>query len=269
MPMNPRLLRPTSSTLDKDAAIYLNAVAVADGQQLEPAVRKAVNDFVVGCKQDGIWSAIKASCILAGARTLAGALVPLVGSAPTNNNFVSGDYDRETGLVGNESTKHLNTNVLGNSLPTHNAHLAAYVSVKAEGANVFQYRSVMASGTSGIAGRYMMDARGYDAAPSFSIQSTATSNLASGAGSVVNFIGVRRNTSTTFGIRNTGASSMPNGNGQGGVADNILVFAASNAGTPINHSAHRVAFYSAGEDLDLALLETRVNNLITAIGAAI
>ena len=88
MPMNPRLLRPTSSSLDRDAAVYLNAVAVADGEQLEPAVRKAINDFVNGCKQDGIWDAIKASCILAGARTLAGALVPLVGTAPTNNGAI-------------------------------------------------------------------------------------------------------------------------------------------------------------------------------------
>jgi hypothetical protein len=48
-----------------------------------------VNAFVKGCKADGIWSAIKASCILAGADTLAGALVPLVGAAPTNFNITN------------------------------------------------------------------------------------------------------------------------------------------------------------------------------------
>jgi len=31
----------------------------------------------------------------------------------------------------------------------------------------------------------------------------------------------------------------------------------------------RLAFYSIGESLDLAALDTRVSNLITAIGAAI
>jgi hypothetical protein len=56
-------------------------------------------------------TAIKASCILAGARTLAGALVPLAGAAPTNvGPFVSGDYNRKTGLVGDGSTKYLNSN---------------------------------------------------------------------------------------------------------------------------------------------------------------
>lgn len=97
-------------TYDTDAGNYIQAVEAADGQALESATRKAINDFVIGCKQDGIWDAIKASCILAGARTLAGALVPLVGTAPTNYNFVAGDYNRKTGLKGNATTKYLNSN---------------------------------------------------------------------------------------------------------------------------------------------------------------
>jgi hypothetical protein len=98
---------------DPDAKAYLDAVETADTQALEAAVRKVVDDFVKGLKADGIWSVIKAACILAGARTLTGALTPLVGSAPTNisGNFVSGDYNRETGLVGNASNKVINTNI--------------------------------------------------------------------------------------------------------------------------------------------------------------
>ncbi len=93
--------RPGFSGLtDADAIAYVAAVEAADGQALEFGVGKAINDFVVGCKLDGTWSAIKASCILAGARTLNGALVPLAGTAPTNNNFVSGDYNRKTGVGG-------------------------------------------------------------------------------------------------------------------------------------------------------------------------
>jgi hypothetical protein len=70
---------------DADAQAYITAVETADGQALETGVRDAINAFVVGCKADGIWNAIKASCILAGARTLTGALVPLVGTAPTTS----------------------------------------------------------------------------------------------------------------------------------------------------------------------------------------
>ena len=53
---------------DPDATAYLQAVEAADGQTLEIGIAQAVNDFVVGCKADGTWSAIKASCILAGGR---------------------------------------------------------------------------------------------------------------------------------------------------------------------------------------------------------
>jgi len=77
MPMSPRLLRPRQTGGDPDALLYIAAVQAADGQPLEAGVRKAISDFVVGCKADGIWSAIKASCLLMGARTLAGALTPL------------------------------------------------------------------------------------------------------------------------------------------------------------------------------------------------
>jgi hypothetical protein len=108
MPMNPRLLVPRA-TFDADAAAYLRAVEAADGQALETPVKRAVDDFFRGTKADGTFSALKAACILCGARTLAGALVPLAGAAPTNNNFVDADYNRETGLVGNGSTKYLDS----------------------------------------------------------------------------------------------------------------------------------------------------------------
>jgi hypothetical protein len=82
----------TTAALDSDAAAYIAAVEAADGQSLEVDVKTAINNFIVGCKADGIWTALKASCILSGARTLSGALVPLVGTAPTNFNFW-GDAD--------------------------------------------------------------------------------------------------------------------------------------------------------------------------------
>jgi hypothetical protein len=48
--------------------------------------------------------------------------------------------------------------------------------------------------------------------------------------------------------------------------DNVTVFAYSDGN---NASTNRIAFYSIGESLDLAALDTRVSALITAIGAAI
>jgi hypothetical protein len=103
-------LRKGWQPMDPDAAAYITAVETADGQALEEKTKIAIDNFVLGCKADGIWNAIKASCILAGARTRLGALTPLVGTAPTSFNFVDGDYNRKTGLVGDGSTKYLDSN---------------------------------------------------------------------------------------------------------------------------------------------------------------
>jgi len=112
--------------IDPEAQKYLRAVEAVDGEPLEQGVRLAVNDFVVGCKEDGIWNAIKASAILAGARTLGGALVPLTGGALTNNNFVSADYSRTTGLKGNGANKEISTSLDNTDLPNSEKHLSVY-----------------------------------------------------------------------------------------------------------------------------------------------
>jgi hypothetical protein len=50
----------------------------------------------------------------------------------------------------------------------------------------------------------------------------------------------------------------------------LFVFAQNTISTGAqSHTTSRFAFYSIGESLDLAALDTRVSNLITAIGAAI
>jgi hypothetical protein len=129
---------------DADVLAYVLAVEAADGDRLEDGVISAYESFITGCKGDGIWSAIKASCILAGARTISGALVPLVGSAPTNNNFVPGDYNRKTGLKGDGTNKNITTNRLNNADPQNSKHIAVYRTqtiTQASGAPVFLGRN--------------------------------------------------------------------------------------------------------------------------------
>jgi hypothetical protein len=62
---------------DPDARDYLSRVAAADGAGVEVGIANAIEQFILGCKADSTWDAIQASCILCGARTLSGALVPL------------------------------------------------------------------------------------------------------------------------------------------------------------------------------------------------
>ena len=233
---------------DPDAMAYLRAVEEADNQPLEQGVQQAVNQFVIGCKNDGIWDAIKASCILAGARTLSGALVPLVGTAPTSYNFVAGDYNRETGLVGDGSTKYLDSNRAANASPQNNSHLSVYV-------------SSLPSSPSALIGVGVADAGAYHIT---NIDSRHNASTASAFSASQGFIGISRASSGSYTLVNNKlvASISIASNGVQSVNHNVFRRTGST-------SDARLAFYSIGESLDLAALDTRVSTLITAIGAAI
>jgi len=245
---------------DTDASTYIEAVEAADTQALETGVRYAINDFVIGCKQDGIWSAIKASCILAGARTLAGALTPLVGTAPTNFNFVSGDYNRKTGLVGNASTKYLNTNRNNNADPQNNNHNAIYASLIP---NIADTRALLGAGFTDAGRNGIISSSANLSTANRGISRSASSATLSG------FVGHSRFPSAPaeYVSRITGSNAVVSGSSETTYSGNIFVFARS-GGVP-SYSSARLAFYSIGESLDLAKLDTRVTALITAIGAAI
>jgi hypothetical protein len=251
--------------LDPDAAAYIAAVEAADTQALEPAVRTAINDFVVGCKADGIWAAIKASCILAGARTLTGALVPLVGAAPTNVGglFVSGDYDRKTGLVGDGSTKYLDSNRNNNADPQNSKHISVFASTAATSGGG-QFPAYIGAGGSNSGAIQL--GRAQNNGGLYSRINSSTFTAASGPGASTEFIGANRSNSGGHDVRAAGNTVNYTAASQAPFNGNINVFWES--GT-VAFSNARLAFYSIGESLDLALLDARVTDLINAFDAAI
>jgi len=253
-------------SFDSDASTYIDAVETADGQALETGVRVAINDFVLGCKQDEIWDAIKASCILAGARTTNGALVPLVGTAPTPNNFDlvgDTDYDRKTGLVGDGSTKYLDSNRNNNLADQNDNSLGVFVNTAET--SVGGYAGI---GTGAITGSNHIGSDNNNGYLFFRSMSTAA-QLPSGAAAATGFIGISRSLSSSFTYRFSGQSNPGNDVSQTPATGNIYIF-ARNVSDAINVPTNgRLQFYFIGESLDLAALDTRVSNLITAIGAAI
>ena len=240
----------SAPALDPDAAAYIAAVEAADTQALEPAVRAAINDFVVGCKADGIWNAIKASCILAGARTLTGALVPLAGAAPTNFNFVSGDYDRKTGLVGDGSTKYLDTTLTSAFVPLNDVHLSVYHTESQSGPYL-----PAGTGTNNVASLHLGNGT-----------VRCRTNGSDDALGITNGLqGLSRAASSSYRYRHDGTTytyTRPS-NQLGNLA--IFIFAG---GTAFPYPG-RLGFWSYGESLDLALLDARVTALINAFAAAI
>jgi hypothetical protein len=250
------------NTYDSDALAYLTAVEAADGQALENSVKIAINTFIVGCKADGIWTAIKASCILAGARTYLGALVPLVGTAPTNFNFVSGDYSRKTGLLGNGSSKYLNTGYLSNTFFTNNNdhHLSVYVS---SAASTSATTKIFIGNGTGIGGRSYLAKSTTDQFSARMATSTSTENI-TGQGITTGFKGASRSGSTTTNVRTGGsntASTLTSASFGGGLI--LQVFAG--AGSAFSDA--RMSFYSMGASADLALLDTRITTLMTTLNA--
>jgi hypothetical protein len=232
---------------DADANTYLLAVESADGQELESGVISAVESFITGCKSDSIWSALKASCILAGARTLSGALVPLVGTAPTNNNFVSADYNRKTGLKGNASTKQLNSNRNNGAEPQNSKHLVAFMSQM---------------GSAGLIGAHS-SSQILEGSPLVYPRINGATSLTGAY--ALGLIGASRGSSASVTYRNNGTTTLLSYPSSSPVALNIAVFSRLNA----SFTSARLSFYSIGENLDLALLDTRVSNLMTALSAAI
>jgi len=252
-------LRKGWQPMDADAAAYIAAVETTDTEPLEERTKIAIDNFVLGCKADGIWNAIKASCILAGARTLNGALVPLVGAAPTNFNFVSGDYNRKTGLVGNGSTKYLDSNRNNNSDPQDSKHLSVYVNTaNTAGVNRgYIGAGISTTGSSNI----------FTVASNSNMQ--ARINCSGGAiiGTLAStgFMAASRTAADNTQFRSAGTETSTDLASQSPIDQNIIVF-----GRDLTAQATgRLAFYSIGESLNLALLDARVTDLINGFAAAI
>jgi len=237
---------------DADAARYIEAVERADGQRLDLAVRLAINAFVVGCKADGIWSAITGAALLMGARTLPGALTPLVGGAITNNGaFVSGDYNRKTGLAGNGSNYLRPSTSAG---PTEVNHSMSVYSTTGQ----FDLRF--------IAGWNSANCLATLTAKSVRSSNSTAHSFSNQNG--VQFAGFSRSASGSFLARNGGVTDTANIGASGSNAlSQFGVFAIGNSTSLI--STKRIAFYHCGLPLDLALLDSRVTALYNAIGAAI
>jgi hypothetical protein len=250
---------------DPDALAYITAVEAADGQQLELGVRTAINEFVVGCKADGIWAAIKASCILAGARTLTGALVPLRGTAPTNFNFVSGDYARKTGLIGDGTTKYLDSNRNVNADPQDSNHQAVFIGVPQTDTNTRALMGGGATATGATQFNFAAVTNSYEFRMRFGSPAFATGSVAASG-----LMGQSRSGATNWAVRITGATTARTEASETPHNGNALVFARNSATNVAGLWTNaRLSFYSIGEALNLAQLDTRVSTLMTAINGAI
>jgi hypothetical protein len=166
---------------------------------------------------------------------------------------VEGDYNRETGLKGDGSTKYLDSNRRGIDDPLNNQHLSVY----AGALGTLQARQL-----AGVTGdTVLLDFPGNSQTRFVSRDSSPDRNR-----SVLNggLQSVSRSGSTEWVARCSGSQLKYTDASVSASSNNLLIFTAGST-----YTNARLAFYSIGESLDLAALDTRVSNLITAIGAAI
>jgi hypothetical protein len=268
-PTGAKLVFAKDFSFDPDAAAYIAAVEAADTQALETATRYAINNFVIGCKQDGIWSAIKASCILAGARTKEGAIIPLANasnSAPTLNGTAGGwNYDRKTGLRGNGTNNFIDCNRAPSAESSgNNAHFSYYVGQLGSGAISYMGATLSTGGTQAYS--QIIDFSGLNTSINGTTGGIAIASISNTA---LGFVGTTRTGASSTALR---AQRTSTAGSQAFTAANNLNFyvcCRNLNGAANSFTTTRFAFYSIGESLDLALLDARVTDLINAFAAAI
>ena len=214
------------------------------------ALADAINAFVVGCKDDGIWEPIKAACILAGWNNLNGILVPLKGPAPTNFNFVGTDYNRATGLKGDGATKYLDSNRNNTADPQNSQHIALW-----NNESVGNETAIMMGVGADAANRTAIVS--FSNSYSFRSRNNTASTLGNTA--ITGFIGLSRGNAANYNARVSGSSQTFNTTSAAGGNENIGVFyGPSSDGF---RSSGRFAFYSIGEHIDLEALEAALRTL--------
>lgn len=247
------------SSYDTDAQNWITAIETADGQALETTTKDAYNAFIVGLKADAQWSLFQLLVVLAGARTQAGALKAAIGPAQTGINLPTAGYNRRLGQQG-DGTGYIDTGLRLNQLALNNSSMGLWVASAATSGVGYMGRDDTASNT-GETAIYRNSSTLTGRHQSSSVITASAANTTTG------FIGMSRGSSSSLSFRAGGSTQglSYSSAGTSTSANTILVFSRdTSAGSRTNG---RVAFYWAGQNLNLALLEARVSTLISAIAA--
>lgn len=219
-------------------------------------VKNAINNFVQGCKADGTWLKIIEAYLLAGV-TFSGVRAKLkrAGTATlTTVNFVSGDFSPAgigAGLSGNGTNKRVDTGLLGSGVNEDDLSWGSYMT------------------SVGSIGRTVMvwNVNGYQIYRSGSHTIHIGGTLLMANMSSPGFYAATKRSDTNGQAYFNGTSVATSASVPGAISGQLSLFAQNNNGFA---SDCRQAFAFAGTaltDTDAANLSTRVNALMTAIGA--
>lgn len=232
---------------------------------------RAINDMVVGLKADGVWTKLTEVYLLSCVTSLSGVLIKLKGTGSlTNVNFVSGDYvaaGSGAGLQGS-SGKYIRSGVIANTLAASNRGLAFYetirtastydaaIGVDGPGANTNLWTLTSANAADN---QYYLTT---DGASGIGVPSGATAGFWSGNSTAAGGADLYKN-----GVLAVGSSSLATATPQ---ALELYVHGINRGGVLADVYTGKSSLHIIKQALtstDEANLSTRVNALMTAIGA--
>jgi len=249
------------SGFDGASLDYILRLESYEGQKLESGVRVEINKLISGLKTDNIWDKITDACLLAGPRTHSGIFIPLKNGGKTgvNYNFTNSDYSRVSGLLGDGSSKYIDTSHNLNQEPAGNQHMAVYITRTGTSANQYY----IGAGVQSITGSSAIYASGSNTL----FQKSRASGI-SDYGNFAPTTGLMATSRFNTGVwvaRNTNVSEtafvyIDNGS----QSSNVYVFAnnptGNGAALPEGCSNARIAIYSVGTNIDI--LRSYENRLI-------
>jgi hypothetical protein len=276
MPMNPRLLRPTSTT-HPEAQVWRNAV-IANGGSVSGSTLNAVSKFCRDIDAAGIRDRFYRLNLFCGNSdaSLNAVRTPLYrgtsrtgtqyGNAlDTNNNFVQADYNEtgaSGGLIGNTTTKYLNTGLAPDALPQVTAgHLSFWTS----GGSVSSVKRPIGTSVTLAAERFFLDRRpvgnGGDLIQWGSLASgnntdDATAGFFSGSRLSATDLRFYKN-GAQIGSTQTGSATMTAHDRP------FFVFAGNDNGSPSVYYERRMTAYSIGDGMTAAQMLSFYNALNT------
>ena len=179
-------------------------------------------------------------------------------TVPTNNNFVAADLDQLTGLLGDASTKFINTNWDHGTSSQDDFSVSVYPTTTTTTGYLF------GAGRSGVSGVSNMSAAANCRNHAITQKSGYSNSLAG------NISGSSRSSSTGFNVRSAGTDFAATVTSQPPLSRNLFIFSRTVDGSDTAETLTnaRLATYHAGPALDLATLEGLQETLITEVAAA-
>jgi hypothetical protein len=277
--MNGRLLRPRTSGVHPEAASWQSRVIANGGSVGGSGTLKAVSDFCKSIDSNGLRSLLWRVNLMCGSN-LEAALVPLylansaTGAVQGNatdaaDNFANIDYSATSGLLGNGSSKRLNTGLPQNFADGRHMGMVPYTL----GTVAFRYYMGVKAAGSNNSSFFL-----YSNSPTTQIGSYAYSDTA-GAGGGGPVTAVARSLHLTTNAAGSGNAKMYADGVRGGTdgfgynttnTGAIGIFAGRNDdGTWLFHSNARIAGYTIGRDMTAEQITTYNSiwtTLLTALG---